>query len=133
MTVLGVIGIIFSIAGGALIGKDIMKVAECNKEVQEYVAKGGKDTQGFNKQCIERKLKDKTSPSTISKVIDAPQVNITPSPTVVDKYKVSCEQNMRDYAQKNGVNPEQYIAQNQAYIEQCIQYYKSQDATPNKN
>lgn len=53
---------------------------------------------------------------------------ITP-PTPQEKYKASCEQNLADNAIKNGVDPKQYVAQNQAYVNQCVQYYLSRDKT----
>lgn len=37
-----------------------------------------------------------------------------------DVFKQECIQKMKDYAMQNGADPEAYVAQNQAYVEQCV-------------
>ena len=164
--------------GGVLVGQDLIKAAECRKELQAYVAKGGTDVEGFKKQCIARQIHkqgESTQNSSLSSLgsgflsgIDAgfecaketknyqksgganpdvfkkkcieqrlqalkgpsPAADIQPVaiPPEQEKYKQQCEIAMTDVAQKSNTDPKAYIAQNQAYLLQCIQYYVSQDA-----
>lgn len=60
-------------------------------------------------------------PAAASAVVPAPADNQS-------RYKAACEQYMGDYARKSGTNPQDYIAKNQAYLQQCIQIYMSKDA-----
>lgn len=45
----------------------------------------------------------------------------------------ACKQTMTDYAKKHGADPEQYIAQNQAWLQQCVQRYINQNNAAKKN
>ena len=169
--------------GGVMIGQDLIKAAECRKELQAYVAKGGTDVEGFKKQCIARQThtdaestQDSTATSSSPGILDAIKAGIECSkegqgyqknggtdvkefeqkcikqhlhkgdatqpadssaaappvmlnvPPDQQKYKQTCEKTMTDVATKSGVDPTNYIAQNQAYLQQCIQYYAGQDA-----
>ena len=67
-------------------------------------------------------------PPSLSNKTDVPSaVSIPPMPTAVAPteqayYMSSCQKAMADYAQNNGADPQQYIAKNQAYLQQCVQY-----------
>lgn len=69
---------------------------------------------------------DPTSPTTTIAPVAAPAPATTAGQE--DQYRANCEQTMTDYAKKNGADPKLYIAQNQAYIQKCIQYYKDKTA-----
>ena len=130
LIILGPIMIIIGVlAGGAIIGSDLIKHAECRKETNEYVANGGRDAESFKARCIESKSHSNDG-ADIS--VGQTQVNVTVIPPGSEKYKLSCEQTMTAFAQKNGYDAQQYIAQNQAYLLKCIQHYQSKDAVDSK-
>ena len=124
-----IIIIIGVLAGGVLIGSDLIKHAECRKETKEYVAQGGTDAESFKARCIESKSHSNDG---FAIGVGQPQVNVTVIPPGSEKYKISCEKTMTTFSQKNGYNAQQYIAQNQAYLLKCIQHYQSKDAVNNK-
>jgi len=47
-------------------------------------------------------------------------------------YLDGCKQTMTDYAKQNNIDPEQYISQNQAWLQECVQAYKKENAAGGK-
>lgn len=134
--ILNVMCLVFLILGFlmglSLVGADLIKAAECRKELKAYVEKGGNDPEGFQKECRERHTHpDKASTS--GAVTRTPPVSTNAVPIELKKYKKVCEQIMTEHAQKGGADPQPYIAQNQAYLHQCIQYYQGKDASSSRN
>lgn len=39
-----------------------------------------------------------------------------------DSWEIDCEKLMRDYAMKQGLNPQTYISENQAYVHKCTEW-----------
>lgn len=156
--VLIVLSIIFIVigffTGGVLVGSDLIKAAECRREVKEYLANGGTDEEGFKKQCIDRKTgatpeaavdtapeaapapaatpsaePSAAIPAPATAPAEAPATAPVDTPAVnLEEHKAACEKSMADHATKNGVDPQQYIAQNQAYLQQCVQHHQSNAA-----
>ncbi len=104
---------------------------ECEQELLDYTDKGGTDPDAFRKECFERRMREYNELSEDG--VDAPAEDANAVPADSGKYKTSCEQIMTEHAQHNGADPQLYIAQNQEYLQQCIQYYQSRDAAGNTN
>jgi hypothetical protein len=50
-------------------------------------------------------------------------------PTLLEQSpQARCEEQMRAHAKENGADPERYMADNQAYLQECINYYTSLNA-----
>ncbi len=130
----GVAGTLFG--GGVVAGTaidDSMKPAllaaqSCKTEIEAYVNQGGSDVDSFSKECMKKHLgnADVAPNPAATPPLPPPSPEVLLSPQ--EKYKQFCEKTMADHAEKNGAVARQYIAQNQAYLEQCIHYYLQQDA-----
>jgi len=55
-----------------------------------------------------------------------------PKPNPNLHYRQLCVDTMTDYAKKNDANPAKYIADNQAYLQQCIEYNAKKSSTGGK-
>lgn len=124
------------LVGGGLVGRDLLTAAECRKELKEYQLKGGKpDAERFKKDCIERKIaerkyfKSDSSPAAPSPAVLMP--NLDKVPESEREYHRMCHESMAQFAKDRAVDPQSYIAQNQAYLKECVQHYKNNAARSN--
>jgi hypothetical protein len=114
--------------GGMAFFALLLKTAQCSEDLDEYVAKGGKDIEGFRQKCPEQPFHGASKPAPTPDAASLlPPVKPDVVPADQEKYKQLCEKTMTDYAQKMGADPKQYIAKNLAYVQQCVQYYINQN------
>jgi len=107
---------------------------ECNQQIEDTAMVSLKNGTSFGKEeqsdmfkkCMNSKIeKDEASQSGI----------IAPTkekPSWDAYYLDACKQNMTDYARKNNIDPQQYIDENQVWLQDCVQAYKKENAAGSK-
>lgn len=56
--------------------------------------------------------------------------SVAPPAANAQRIKAQCEQTMSDYATQHATDPQQYIQQNQSYLQQCIGFYMQLNPAP---
>ena len=142
------------ILGGIVVGSDLINAAECRVELRDRKEAGESipDTEEFLEQCrkkredndtpiikeikkshsIQSEEKEVTDPSQDSPLTEAP-LDAAPLPSITgsapdtQKYKEACEKTLTDYAIAGGADPAQYLAENQDYVQKCIEFHESEN------
>lgn len=99
------------LVGGVLVGQDLVKAAECRKAQMETAKSLGMDFETYRRshpgECASRGAS-----------------SMRPAPAPIS-YANPCEQQMGEYALANHGDPKVYIAENQAWLNQCLQQMNS--------
>lgn len=102
------------LVGGVLVGQDLVKAAECRKAQMETAKSLGMDFETYRRshpgECASRGASSMPS--------------MRPAPAPIS-YANPCEQQMGEYALANHGDPKVYIAENQAWLNQCLQQMNS--------
>ena len=124
---------------------DIDVISKCLEQLQTEMARNDPN---FKPGAFLEECKTKTKPTDIilNAPVDAiiknpqtsapmlPDTNSAPLPSITgsapdtQKYKEACEKTLTDYAIAGGADPAQYLAENQDYVQKCVEFHENKDS-----